>query len=656
MNRFPTVVTAWIVLTTAACGGDPTGLARPTGPDDATGSSPATAIGYVVDQTVASVRMRPDSLLMIVGDRTTITAQVLNGAGQLLDRAVTWSVQNASLVTILTRGRASFTFKAKLKGKTTVRGTVSGKSGSTKLVIRGAAGAKVVLTPASATVAARGTVQFAVAGRTGAGEPATVSATWTATGGTVSGTGVYTAGSVAGTYRVIAKAPFGAADSAVITVTAAAPTSLVLRPDVATIEAGGTQQFVAFGRTSAGDSVGIQPAFTTDAGTISAEGRLTAQRIPGSGRVIATSPGGLADTAAVTITPSPITQMVVSPATVTIPARSTQQFLAYGRNALGDSVETPVNWTATAGDIDGNGVFTASAVSGTSEVKATAEGTGVSAIAQVTTQSRAGTPGAGIPFGLWAMPGRSVVAPYTSGMQPAHPDTILMDLAAAKARGARMFVNFAGGSTSHITDASGHFDYDRWKLRIDRFLPIRNELNAHAVEGTLVAFMMIDEPGAAPQWGGQAVPLATLDQMAQYSKSIFPDLLTAVRAAPTSLDGHPWRYLDVAWAQYAARKGPIDLYLPPEVAAAQAQGLGLVVGLNISKGGDGSSGLGTPDEWSMSGAEILQYGPALLNAPYACSFLSWDARASVIGQPDVAAAMGELSSIARSHVGTSCRQ
>lgn len=657
MRRFPIIVTARVVLTTAliACSGDPTEPARSTGPLGAAGSSPATtAMGPVVDQTVASIRMQPDSLLMIAGDRTTITAQVLNGAGELLDRAVTWSVQDASLVRILTTGRTSLTFKARLKGTTTVRATVNAKSGTTKLVIRSVVGAKIVLTPASATVPAGGTAQFAVAARTKAGELATGSATWTATGGTVSGTGGYTAGSVPGTYRVIANALFGAADTAVVTVTGLAPTSLVLRPEVATVEAGGTQQFVAFGRTSAGDSVGIQAAFTTDAGTISAQGRLTAQRIVGSGQVIATSPAGLADTAAVTITPSPVTEVVVTPASVTMPARSTQRFTAYGRNALGDSVETPVSWTTTGGDIDENGDYTASAVSGTYEVKATAQGTGVSAIARVTTQSRAGPPGTGIPFGLFGMSGRKVVAPYTSGMQGADPDSILLDLAAAKARGARMFVNLAGGNKSNVADANGRFDYDRWRQRIDRLLPIKNELNAHVAEGTLVAHMMIDEPGAPNSWGGQTVPLTTLDQMAQYSLSIFPGLLTAVRAAPTSLQGQSWRYLDIAWAQYTARKGSIDLYVPAEVAAARAQGLGLVVGLNITKGGDGSSGFGLPNEWSMSGAEILRYGLALLDPPLACAFVSWNAE--VIGRADVAAAMEELSLVAGSHAGTSCRQ
>lgn len=653
-SRATSVVLATSVI---ACGGAPTEPARLAAPPDVSASSPATVIGEAVDNKVASIRMLPDSLLMIVGDRTTINAQVLNAAGQLLDRAVTWSVQNATLVSILTKGRSSVTIKVKQKGTTTVQGRVDTKTGSTKLVIRGLVGAKLVLTPASATVAAGGTVQFAAAGRTGAGEVATVSATWTATGGTVSGTGVYKAGTVPGTYRVIAKATYGAADTSAVTVTGETPTitSLVLRPDVATVQAGGMQQFFAFGRTSGGDSVAIQAAFTTDAGTISAGGQLTAQRSPGSGRVIATSPGGLADTSAVTITSSPIAQVVVTPGTVTMPVRSTQQFAAYARNALGDSVDTPVGWTATGGDIDGNGVYAAGAVAGSYEVKATAQSTGVSGVGQVTAQPRSGTPGTGIPFGLSGMPGRRIVAPYTGGLQAAHPDTILMDLAAARERGARMVINLAG-SPVNVKDANGHFDYDRWKARIDRFLPIKDELNAYVGDGTLFVHFLIDEPTAPNSWGGQTVPFATLDQMAHYSHSIFPDLPAALRTAPTVLQGYAWRHVDAAWAQYVTRKGPIGPYVSSEVAAAQALGLGLVVGLNISKGGDGSSGFGLPNEWSMSGAEILQYGHALLGSPYPCAFVSWDARQEVIGRADVAAALEELSVAARSHVGTSCRQ
>ena len=84
--------------------------------------------------------------------------------------------------------------------------------------------------------------------------------------------------------------------------------------------------------------------------------------------------------------------------------------------------------------------------------------------------------------------------------------------------------------------------------------------------------------------------------------------------------------------------------------------IGLIVGLNISKGGDGSSGYGKPKEWSMTGKEILQYGHALLGVPSACAFISWDSRPDVINRPDVSAALRDLAAAAQAHPETSCRQ
>ncbi len=273
------------------------------------------------------------------------------------------------------------------------------------------------------------------------------------------------------------------------------------------------------------------------------------------------------------------------------------------------------------------------------------------------TLAAGGLPGPGIPFGLFGMSARQMVDPYTSAMQHAHPNSILQDLAAARARGARIVINFAG-SARNSTDQDGHFDLERWSARIDRFRPIADQLNAYVADGTLLATMLIDEPDAKKRWGGQTVPMTTIDRMAEYSKTIFPDLPTAVRAAPSDLRGYRWRFLDLSWAQYTSRKGPIAAYVWAEVAAARATGLGLIVGLNISKGGDGSSGIGggAKDEPTMSGAEILRYGHALLEAPSACAFISWDDRPSVINRPDVAAALKELALAARAHPATPCRR
>lgn len=260
----------------------------------------------------------------------------------------------------------------------------------------------------------------------------------------------------------------------------------------------------------------------------------------------------------------------------------------------------------------------------------------------------------GIPFGLFGMSGRNLVDPYTSGMQQARPETILKDLEMARARGARMVVNFAGGGP-RFTGGDGRFVFDLWKARLDRFRPIADQLNGYVADGTLLAILIIDEPSSKKRWGGEAIPAATLDQMAQYAKTIFPALPTAIREAPSELRDHQWRSLDLAWAQYTVHKGPIGAYVPAEAAAARAAGLGLVVGLNISKGGDGTSGFGDSREASMSGEEILRYGRALLDAPAACAFISWDDRPEVIHRSDVAAALAELAQVARAHPATPCR-
>ena len=281
---------------------------------------------------------------------------------------------------------------------------------------------------------------------------------------------------------------------------------------------------------------------------------------------------------------------------------------------------------------------------------------GVPAVGDVPPSTRAGASALeGIPFGLFGMQGRKLIPPFTGAMQQAQPRTILEDLAAARARGAHIIVNFTGGPKA-VTDPDGHYDFNTWKLRVDRFLPLAGQLNGYVADGTLLAFMMIDEPFVKNHWGGDPVPKAAIDQMAQYSKSIFPDLATTVGSAPSTLQGYSWRYLDVAWAQYTARRGPETPYVSSEVAAAQAEGLGLVVGLNISKGGDGSSGFGEPKEWSMTGKEILDYGHTLLAQPYACAFISWDYRPAVVERPDVWAALQELAAEAGKHSPTPCRQ
>ena len=89
----------------------------------------------------------------------------------------------------------------------------------------------VVLTPATASVAAGAQQQFSVAGQWSDGSTTAPAVSYAATGGTVNANGRYTAGTTAGTFRVIATQQGGSlADTSTVTVTAS-PSGVLFSDD-----------------------------------------------------------------------------------------------------------------------------------------------------------------------------------------------------------------------------------------------------------------------------------------------------------------------------------------------------------------------------------------------------------------------------------------
>ncbi|HET7252119.1 MAG TPA: metallophosphoesterase [Gemmatimonadales bacterium] len=140
-------------------------------------------------------------------------------------------------------------------------------------------------------------------------------------------------------------------------------TRVVVSPKTTTLAAGTKQQFTAYGRDSAGDSVGVSVDFTATGGTITATGLFTAGAVAGSFDVVATEHGGtLADTATVIVTvagPPVLAQVVLVPSTAALPVGGTQQFAAFGRMSNGDSIAVAVTYAATGGTITAAGLYTA---------------------------------------------------------------------------------------------------------------------------------------------------------------------------------------------------------------------------------------------------------------------------------------------------------
>lgn len=241
-----------------------------------------------------------------------------------------------------------------------------------------------------------------------------------------------------------------------------------------------------------------------------------------------------------------------------------------------------------------------------------------------------------VPFGVWGNYPQAWGGIYSGGHITVTPANMLSRLSRVRSARMRVVVSMAAGSKRDYQNDDGTFSMAMWKARLVAFR--RVNFSKFLRDGTIVAQHLIDDLDYS-HWGDKPISNRELDEMARYSKQFWPTLLTAVRARPSSLmsppyggSGRPynWRYLDAAWNQYSARMGNPVAQMAGEVRAAKRQGLGLVVGLNVLTGGDGSSGLPGPDkyssDWAMSPAEVVRYGTPLIRHPYACAFLMWSAK------------------------------
>jgi endo-1,4-beta-xylanase len=288
MRAFPSMLVSLLVaVVSLSCTADPT--------TDVTIPAP-----------VASLSVQPTDAIIQVGTSTQLSAVALDSSGQpLAGRAMAWTSSDESVARVV---REVGVVIAVAPGSADVIATAEGKSAMAKIkVITDPPSpptlTRLVLTPASVTLARGATSQFAVSGKWSDSSTTVPAVTYSATGGTITAGGLYTAGTTAGAFRVIAAHQGGTlADTSTVTVTPPTLVRLVLTPASITLAPTGTTQFVVSGKWS--DSSTTVPAVTYSAtgGTISVGGLYVAGTTGGNFRVIATHQGGtLADTSTVTI-------------------------------------------------------------------------------------------------------------------------------------------------------------------------------------------------------------------------------------------------------------------------------------------------------------------------------------------------------------------
>lgn len=265
----------------------------------------------------------------------------------------------------------------------------------------------------------------------------------------------------------------------------------------------------------------------------------------------------------------------------------------------------------------------------------------------------------GVPWGPNDIPPDLYGDPYTGSKVYFAPSRAVEKLREARDAEMRIVVKLAGRQ-EHYQNPDGTFNFEMWKSQVDRYRDV--PFDEFVADGTVVAHQIVSEAKARDQFGGTVIPNDVLDEMAAYSESLWPTMPTLVRADATDLEEHAagyetpspgwtWRYLDAASSRYLARKGDPAAYAETEQASADRQGLALAIGLNVLSGGDGTSGLPSPElpgAWAMSGDELRTYTAALLEHSRACSFEMWKyfSTASYFTEPIIADAMDDVAEIA----------
>ena len=126
---------------------------------------------------------------------------------------------------------------------------------------------------------------------------------------------------------------------------------VVTSPVVVTLDPYQSQQFLAFGRTQAGDSVAIDVHWSATGGTITAGGSYSADSVFGDYQVTATATASLLSGTSQVKNRGPLMQVIVTPGAASLDVGSSLQFSAYAKRKNGDSVAVSVTYGATGGTV-----------------------------------------------------------------------------------------------------------------------------------------------------------------------------------------------------------------------------------------------------------------------------------------------------------------
>ena len=333
---------------------------------------------------VAGVRLSTANQALYVGDAVRLTAEPLDGDGNVLERPVAWSTSNESVASVTSDGLVI----AVAPGGAIITATSEGRSAVASITVSLVAVASIHLSPDDNNVVVGQTTQLTADLQDATGAPLTgrviVWSSSDATVATVTSQGFVTA--VAPGFATISASVDEVSASVSVVVTARPASAVIVSPGQITIFSGQALQLSALvtddrgqvltGRPISYASSNPQVATVTNTGLVTG---LTA----GTVTITATSED-VSGAATITVAREPVASLVVSPATATMSVGQPLQLSAIARSATGQSLSLAgriVSWstsTPAITSLQSGGLVTALAP-GTGVVIVTVDGVQASA-------------------------------------------------------------------------------------------------------------------------------------------------------------------------------------------------------------------------------------------------------------------------------------
>ena len=257
---------------------------------------------------------------------------------------------------------------------------------------------RLAVSPKLVTLQQNQAADFTAIGFTTTGDTASVAVTWSVTSGSIIDTsssngrhnGRYRAGADTGKVRVVAKGNSGRpADTAIVTVTLAPVTSVVVSPAAPSVQVGQTVQLAATPQDQDGNPLSgrVVTWASTNPGVAAVSGNGLVSGVAAGAATVTAVSEGQSGSVGITVTVVPVASVTVSPASATVTVGQTTQLSATPKDASGNPLTgRTVTWAtsnAAVATVSGTGLVSGGAI-GTATITASSEGRNGTATITVT--------------------------------------------------------------------------------------------------------------------------------------------------------------------------------------------------------------------------------------------------------------------------------